>query len=84
MIFIKSLKQLFIQFDFYIGNNKADASKTLFYPTTHFLKTILIPPLKWHICFCPLTQTQPFAKPKVPFFCHRTENLIFENIKSRD
>jgi hypothetical protein len=33
---------------------KANASVFLFFPTAHFFNSILLPPHKWHIWFCPI------------------------------
>lgn len=43
-----------------------------FFPTAHFLKTILASPQVAHLAL-PLPQSQPFAKPKEPLLCLRTD-----------
>ena len=50
---------------------KANASVFLFFPTAHFLKTILASRTNGTFGFARHT-SQPFAKPKEPFFCYRT------------
>jgi hypothetical protein len=32
-----------------------------------------MPARKWHIWLCPDTQSRPFAKPKEPLLCQRTD-----------
>ena len=48
---------------------KANASVFLFFPTAHFLKTILASRTNGTFGFARHT-SQPFAKPKEPFFAH--------------
>lgn len=48
---------------------KAKASVFLFFPTVHFLKTILASRTNGTFCFARHT-SQPFAKPKEPFFAN--------------
>jgi hypothetical protein len=64
---------------------KANASVFLFFPTSHFLKTILANRTNCTFGFARHT-SRPFAKPKEPFFYQRTRIIfIFENIEwSRD
>jgi len=50
---------------------KANASVFLFFPTAHFLKTILASRTNGTFGFAQHT-SRPFAKPKEPFFCQRT------------
>ena len=48
---------------------KANASVFLFFPTAHFLKTILASRTNGTFGFARHT-SRPFAKPKEPFFAH--------------
>ena len=48
---------------------KANASVFLFFPTAHFLKTILANRTNGTFGFAPHT-SRPFAKPKEPFFAN--------------
>jgi hypothetical protein len=52
-----------------IDEPKANASVFLFYPTAHFLKTILPSRTNGTFGFARYT-SQPFAKPKEPFFAN--------------
>jgi len=55
---------------------KANASVFLFFPTAHFLKTILASRTNGTFGFARHT-SQPFAKPKEPFFANaRTEQRV--------
>ncbi len=45
----------------------------IFFADPHFLKNNFSQPHKWHIWFCPDTQSQRFAKPKEPLFSQRTK-----------
>ena len=49
---------------------KANASVFLFFPTAHFFKTILAHRTNGTFGFCPCRTSQPFAKPKEPFFAN--------------
>ena len=51
---------------------KANASVFLFFPTAHFLKTILASRTNGTFGFARHT-SRPFAKPKEPLFCQRTD-----------
>ena len=51
------------------AGSKANASVFLFFPTAHFLKTILASRTNGTFGFARHT-SQPFAKPKEPFFAH--------------
>ena len=64
---------------------KANASVFLFFPTAHFLKTILASRTNGTFGFARHT-SRPFANPKEPFFAKKQELLFFlENIEwSRD
>ena len=53
---------------------KANASVFLFFPTAHFLKTILASRTNGTFGFARHT-SRPFAKPKEPFFCQRNDNM---------
>ena len=61
---------------------KANASVFLFFPTAHFLKTILASRKNGTFGFARLT-SQPFAKPKEPFFANAIlkEIITFEQTK---
>lgn len=50
-----------------------------FFPTAHFLKTILSQPTFGTFGFAPPT-SRPFAKPKEPNFSPRTENGIINSV----
>ena len=55
---------------------KANASVFLFFPTAHFLKTILASRTNGTFGFARHT-SRPFAKPKEPFFANaQTEQII--------
>ena len=54
---------------------KANASVFLFFPTAHFKKTILASRTNGTFGFARHT-SQPFAKPKEPFFCQRTDKTV--------
>ena len=41
------------------------------FPTAHFFNSILLPPHKWHIWFCP-THKPTLRKTKRAIFCPRT------------
>ena len=51
------------------ADQKANASVVLFFPTSHFLKTILASRTNGTFGFAQHT-SQPFAKPKEPFFAN--------------
>jgi hypothetical protein len=58
---------------------KANASVFLFFPTAHFLKTILASRTNGTFGFARHT-SRPFAKPKEPFFCQCSQiSIKFEN-----
>ena len=59
---------------------KANASVFLFFPTSHFLKTILASRTNGTFGFAQHT-SRPFAKPKEPFFANapKTINWIILN-----
>ena len=58
---------------------KANASVFLFFPTAHFLKTILASRTNGTFGFARHT-SRPFAKPKEPFFANApTKNRILTN-----
>jgi hypothetical protein len=66
---------------------KANASVFLFFPTAHFLKTILANriPKAFGSTFGftrhpDSNRDQPFAKPKEPFFCQRTDIVTNEKL----
>ena len=54
---------------------KAKASVFLFFPTAHFLKTILASRTNGTFGFARHT-SRPFAKPKEPFFAHAPTNRL--------
>ena len=54
---------------------KANASVFLFFPTAHFLKTILASRTNDTFGFARHT-SQPFAKPKEPFFANAPTNRL--------
>ena len=54
---------------------KANASVFLFFPTAHFLKTILASRTNGTFGFARHT-SQPFAKPKEPFFANARQNRL--------
>ncbi len=49
---------------------KANASVFLFFPTAHFLKTILASRTSGTFGFAPTHKADPSAKPKEPFFAN--------------
>jgi len=53
---------------------KANASVFLFFPTGHFLKTIVSRRTNGAFCFAQHT-SQPLAKPKEPLFANTLLNL---------
>ena len=58
---------------------KANASVFLFFPTAHFLKTILASRTNGTFGFARHT-SRPFAKPKEPFFANAQLNIINSKI----
>jgi hypothetical protein len=54
------------------ADRTANASVFLFFPTAHFLKTILASRTNGTFAFARHT-SRPFAKPKEPFFCQSTD-----------
>jgi len=58
---------------------KANASVFLFFPTAHFLKTILASRTNGTFGFAQHT-SQPFAKPKEPFFANAPTEQIIKSI----
>jgi hypothetical protein len=60
-------KKVIINSNHNIADNKADPSVFLFFPSTHFLKTILANRTNGTFGFDHQTN-RPFAKPKEPFF----------------
>jgi hypothetical protein len=62
-------KQVTGQMNLQIAEPKANASVFLFFPTAHFLKTILASRTNGTFGFARHT-SQPFAKPKEPFFAN--------------
>ena len=54
---------------------KANASVSLFFPTAHFLKTILASRTNGTFGFARHTN-RPFAKPKEPFFANALKNCV--------
>jgi hypothetical protein len=69
-------KQLMGQMNPLTANRTANASVFLFFPTAHFLKTILASRTNGTFGFARNT-SQPFAKPKEPFFANApTEQRI--------
>ena len=58
---------------------KANASVFLFFPTAHFLKTILASRTNGTFGFARHT-SRPFAKPKEPFFANALMTVL-DNIK---
>ena len=54
---------------------KANASVFLFFPTAHFLKTILANRTNGTFGFARHT-SRPFAKPKEPFFANALKNQL--------
>ena len=66
------------------ANPKANASVFLFFPTAHFLKTILASRTNGTFGFARHT-SRPFAKPKEPFFAYapNTNGIInFDDIRN--
>ena len=62
-------KQVTGQMNHQTADPKVNASVFLFFPTAHFLKTILASRTNGTFGFAP-TQSQRFAKPKEPFFAN--------------
>jgi hypothetical protein len=63
------------------ADTKANASVFLFFPTAHFLKTILASRTNGTFGFARHT-SQRFAKPKEPFFANARQNEVFSNFKT--
>ena len=55
---------------------KANASVFLFFPTAHFLKTILASRTNGTFGFAPPTKANPSAKVKEPFFANAPIKLL--------
>jgi len=55
---------------------KANASVFLFFPTAHFLKTILASRTNGTFAFAPTHKANPSAKPKEPFFANALQNQL--------
>ena len=65
------------------ADSKANASIFLFFPIAHFLKTILASRTNGTFGFARHT-SRPFAKPKEPLFCQRTDiNINFETKENK-
>jgi hypothetical protein len=64
-------KKAIINSNHHIADNKADPSVFLFFPKTHFLKTILANRTNGTFGFAHHTSRR-FTKPKEPFFSHFT------------
>ena len=60
---------------------KANASVFLFFPTAHFLKTILASRTNGTFGFAHRTSPR-LAKPKEPFFANPLQNKEFSNFKT--
>jgi len=60
---------------------KANASVFLFFPTAHFLKTILTIRTNGTFDFARHT-SRPFVKLKEPFFANARQNKEFSNFKT--
>ena len=63
------------------ANPKVNASVILFFPTAHFLKTILASRTNGKFGFARHT-SRPFAKPKEPFFANAHQNKVISNFKT--
>ena len=63
-------KQVTGQMNYQTADPTANASVFLFFPTAHFLKTILTHRTNGTFGFAQHT-SRPFAKPNEPFFCQR-------------
>ena len=61
-------KQVKEQINHQTADPKANASVFLFFPTSHFLKTILTSRTNGTFAFAPTHQADPSAKAKEPFF----------------
>lgn len=61
-------KQVTEQMNHQTADPKANASVFLFFPTAHFLKTILASRINGTFAFAP-TQSRPFGKSKRAIFC---------------
>ena len=55
---------------------KANASVFLFFPTAHFLKTILASRTNGTLAFAPTAQANPSAKAKEPFFANAPLRML--------
>ena len=66
-------KQVTGQMNYQTADPKANASVFLFFPNAHFLKTILASRTNGTFGFARHT-SQPFAKPKEPFFANAPIN----------
>ena len=73
-------KQVTGQMNHQTADPKANASVFLFFPTSHFLKTILASRTNGTFGFAQ-HKSRPFAKPKEPFFANapKTINSIILN-----
>jgi hypothetical protein len=65
-------KQVTGQMNHQTADPKANASVFLFFPTAHFLKTILASRTNGTFAFAPTHKAKPSAKAKEPFFSNRT------------
>ena len=63
------------------ADRTANASVFLFFPTAHFLKTILASCTNGTFGFARHT-SRPFAKPKEPSFANARQNEEFSNYKT--
>jgi hypothetical protein len=63
------------QMNIQTADPKANASVFLFFPNSHFLKTILASRTNGTFGFARHT-SRPFAKPKEPFFANARQNLL--------
>ena len=68
-------KQVTGQMNHQTADPKANASVFLFFSTAHFLKTILTSRTNGTFGFARHT-SQPFAKPKEPFFANAPNNCV--------
>ncbi len=73
-------KQVTGQINHKTADPKANASVFLFFPTAHFLKTILASRTNGTFGYARYTN-RPFAKPKEPLFANAPKNHIFYNLK---
>jgi hypothetical protein len=79
-------KQVTGQMNHQTADPKANASVFLFFPTAHFLKTILASRTSGTFGFAPTHKADPSAKPKEPLFANalilnQLNNVFYSTIE---